>query len=189
LSTAATPSPLRVDNSSGLCSNRPVTQSAYIALGSNMGDRELHLLRAIGEIGKLSGTRITALSSFYDSDPEGPPQQNFLNAVIRLETDLDPVQLLSEFKRIEVEVFQRKRDIHWGPRRMDLDILYYGSQLIASPELTIPHPRLHERRFVLAPLTEIAADHIHPGLGRTSRELLALLPPGQRVEKVEDHTC
>ncbi|HET6421372.1 MAG TPA: 2-amino-4-hydroxy-6-hydroxymethyldihydropteridine diphosphokinase [Geobacteraceae bacterium] len=159
--------------------------SAYIALGSNLGDRELNMLRGIAEIGKLPGTRITALSGFYDTQPVGPVEQdNFLNAALRIETSLSPHQLLSELQRIETETFGRKRTVRWGPRSIDLDILFYGNLVIAGEDLTIPHPCLHERRFVLAPLVEIAPGLVHPGIGRSLAEILDDLAGDERVEKI-----
>jgi 2-amino-4-hydroxy-6-hydroxymethyldihydropteridine diphosphokinase len=174
-----------VDENFYLCSTRNVESSVYVALGSNLGDRELNLLRAIAEIGRLPGSKVTALSGFYDTQPVGPVEQdNFLNAVLRLETPLTPHQLLSELQRIETEVFRRKRTIEWGPRVIDLDILFYGDRIVAEDVLTIPHPRMQERRFVLVPLAEIAPAFIHPQLGRSAVEILRSLETTERVTKV-----
>lgn len=158
---------------------------AYIALGSNLGDRELNLLRAVAEVGRLPESRVTALSSFYETSPVGNVKQDrFYNAVLRLSTNLDARSLLSGILRIEDECFNRVRTIHQGPRRMDLDLLLYGDSVISEENLLIPHPRLTERRFVLQPLCEIAPDLLHPLTGKTIRELLASLESDETVVKL-----
>lgn len=158
---------------------------AYIALGSNQGDRELYLLRAIAETGRLQGCRVTAISPFYETSPVGNLQQpNFYNAVIKVETTLEPLQLLDSLLRIETEKFGRVRTTRWGARTMDLDLLLFDDLLLNSERLTLPHPRLHERRFVLQPLNDIAPAVMHPLLGKTVSELLAGLDSIETVTRI-----
>jgi 2-amino-4-hydroxy-6-hydroxymethyldihydropteridine diphosphokinase len=162
-----------------------VETEAYIALGSNLGDRELNLLRAVSEVGRLPGSKVTALSSFYETSPVGTVKQDsFYNAVLRLSTGLAPRSLLNHLLRIEDETFKRIRTIHQGPRRMDLDLLLYGDRVISEEDLVVPHPRLAERRFVLQPLCEIAPDLLHPLTGKSIRELLASLKSDETVVKL-----
>ena len=160
-------------------------ECAYIGLGCNQGDRELKLLLAVAELGKLSGTRVTALSHFYETEPVGGvDQEHFYNAVARISTALPPLELLAALKRLETKVFRRQPTVHWGPRSMDLDILLYGDLVLDSERLTIPHPRLSERRFVLQPLADIAATLVHPSLGRSIAELLASLTTTEKVVRI-----
>jgi len=145
----------------------------YVALGSNIGDRQKNLHAAIGLMNGVEGISVLRLSSFHDTKPVGgPPQPNYLNAVAEVETDLPPARLLAELQRIEKQL-GRTRDVRWGPRTIDLDILLMGDTIADEPGLTIPHPRMHERRFVLEPLCELAPDAVHPVLKKTMRELLA----------------
>ena len=160
-------------------------ECAYIGLGTNLGDRELKLLMAVAELGKLPATRVTALSSFYETEPVGGVAQgDFYNAVARLATSLAPLELLDRLKRLETELFHRVPSGHWGPRSMDLDILLYGELILSSDRLTIPHPRLAQRRFALQPLAEIAPSLVHPSLGRSIAELLASLTTTEKVVRI-----
>ncbi len=160
-------------------------REAYIALGSNLGDRELNLLRAVAEIGRLPLSRVTALSPFYETSPVGnKDQEAFYNAVLRLSTFLDPRDLLTHLLNIETECFKRVRAEPWGPRRMDLDLLLFDSLTVAEADLVIPHPRLAERRFVLQPLCDIAPNLIHPQNGHSMAELLAALETDETVVKL-----
>ncbi len=160
---------------------------AYIALGSNLGDRELNLLRAVAELGKTPGCRVTALSRFYETSPVGmpPATPSFYNAVARVTTRLQPDELLKELFRIEQEIFGRIPAAEPQSRRMDLDLLLYGTQEIHTPDLTIPHPRMLQRRFVLAPLADIAADLQPPGSTVTIAGHLALLASEEQVQLLE----
>jgi len=146
---------------------------AYIALGSNIGDRAKNLRAAIDLMNAVQGIAVLRVSSFRDTKPVGgPPQPDYLNAVAEVETDLAPAGLLAALQRIERQL-GRTRDVHWGPRTIDLDIVLMGDMIVDEPELTVPHPRMHERRFVLEPLCGLAPDAVHPLLKKTVRELLA----------------
>ena len=168
-----------------ICFNHRMHTDAYIALGSNLGDRELNLLRAFAEIGRLPDCKVTGLSPFYETTPVGVTDQPlFYNAVLRLYTAYTPDELLAQLLSIETVVFGRTREVHWGPRRIDLDLLLHGGARIAEEGLIVPHPRLAERRFVLQPLYDLAPDLVHPLLGQTVSEMLEALQSDEIVTKI-----
>jgi 2-amino-4-hydroxy-6-hydroxymethyldihydropteridine diphosphokinase len=157
-------------------------QVAYLSLGSNVGDRENNLRDAIARLAG-AGT-IVAASSFYETEPvEFTRQARFLNCIVALETTATPDQLMAALLAIEQQM-GRRRSQKKGPRTIDIDIVLFGDRVVESPTLTIPHPAMHQRRFVLEPLAEIAPEAQHPVFKRTVRELLASLPAGQTVRKV-----
>jgi 2-amino-4-hydroxy-6-hydroxymethyldihydropteridine diphosphokinase len=155
----------------------------YLSLGSNLGNREQNLEEAVRRASTLG--RVVAVSSFYETEPvEVTDQPWFLNCVLALETTAEPAQLMRELLRIEHEM-GRQRLVKKGPRSIDIDILLFGDAVVNTPDLTIPHPEMTRRRFVLEPLAEIAPDLLHPVSQKTVTLLLAELAPGQRVQKYE----
>lgn len=154
---------------------------AYLSLGSNVGDRQKNLREAIRSLESV-GT-VLAVSSFYETEPvEFTAQEWFLNCAVALETDRTPSDLLQFILQIE-QSMGRQRLQYKGPRTIDIDILLYGDAVVDTEDLTIPHPAMHERRFVLEPLVEIAADAHHPIRKKTAKQLLDALPAGQIVRK------
>jgi 2-amino-4-hydroxy-6-hydroxymethyldihydropteridine diphosphokinase len=150
------------------------SMTAYLSLGSNLGDRMANLRTCIARLGSVG--RVKKISSFYETEPmELREQPWFVNCVVELETDLSPEMLLAEIRRIETDL-GRTRNVPKGPRLIDIDILLLDSLVIKEKDLQIPHPALHQRRFVLEPLTEIAPEAPHPALSQTARELLQSLP-------------
>jgi 2-amino-4-hydroxy-6-hydroxymethyldihydropteridine diphosphokinase len=148
-------------------------ETAYIGFGGNMGDPERTCREALALLGDMDGIRLEAVSSLYRTQPVGVEDQAwFLNGVLACRTRLDPEDLLRQLLAVENR-FGRKRTVRWGPRTLDLDLLFYGEHVLDLPGLTIPHPRAHERRFVLEPLVEIAPKLRHPILGVTVARLLA----------------
>ena len=156
--------------------------TAYLGLGSNLGDREENLRQALSLLGE--SVEITALSSVYQTEPWGYGEQpSFLNMVCGFRTSLSPPELLALAQEVERKL-GRVRTIRYGPRTMDVDILLYGDRIVDTPDLQIPHPRIPERAFVLAPLAEIAPDVEHPTLKRPISALLADAPGRETVVKL-----
>jgi 2-amino-4-hydroxy-6-hydroxymethyldihydropteridine diphosphokinase len=155
-------------------------KTVYISLGSNIGERGENLERAIAALGER-GVRVTRRSAIYETEPvEMREQAWFLNCVVEAETELMPVQLMRALLEIEREM-GRKRRVPKGPRVIDLDILLFGSSVVRTREVEIPHPRMAERRFVLVPMVEIAPEARHPVLKRTIGQLLAGLADKSEV--------
>jgi len=145
--------------------------SVFIGLGSNVGDREENIKKAISNLKNISNIELKNESSLYVTEPVGYiDQRDFLNAVIEIETDLTPHELLKVTKSIEEEL-KRERKIKWGPRTIDLDILLYNDIRIEESHLNVPHPEIKNRAFVLIPLAEIAGQLIHPD-GKSINDLL-----------------
>lgn len=159
----------------------------YLGLGSNAGDRWRHIARALEALA-AGGVRVRRRSSCYQTEPVGIAATGwFLNAVVEAETALPPRQLLRAAQRVERQLGRRPRARRGGPparRTIDIDILLYGASVVRTPELEIPHPRMAERRFVLAPLSELAPSLRHPVLGRTVAELLAALADRAAVRRL-----
>jgi 2-amino-4-hydroxy-6-hydroxymethyldihydropteridine diphosphokinase len=163
-----------------------VHQPVYLSLGSNVGERAGNLHAAIDRLRDLGD--VVAVSSLYETEPvEFTSQPWFLNCAVKLDTEKTPQELLAGILGIERQL-GRQRTQQKGPRVIDIDIVLFGNSIVADPGLTIPHAAMHERRFVLEPLAEIAPDVLHPILQRTIRELRDALPPGQAVKPATDFT-
>ena len=161
---------------------KTASTKAFIGLGANLGDPEAQVRRAFAALTELPGTRLLAASSLYRSAPVGyTVQPDFVNAVAQIETRLGAEALLRELLATEAR-FGRVRQFPNAPRTLDLDLLLYGDRVIAEPGLVVPHPRMHERAFVLAPLAEIAPDTVIPGKGRAGALLAACVD--QKIEKI-----
>lgn len=147
------------------------SEIAFIGLGSNLGDRQQYLTNAIEMLGNAVGIIVNVVSKMYETKPVGfIDQPDFLNCAVEVSTSLSPYELLDICMLIENDL-ERKRIIKWGPRTVDLDILFYGDLVMAEERLTIPHPLLHERGFVLLPMRDIAPDFLHPKLNATIKDL------------------
>lgn len=150
-----------------------MTETAYIALGSNVGDRARNLAEALAQLDAVPGIHVVRIATPIETDPVDCPPESapFLNSAAELRTDLDPDALLEAMLTIERKL-GRERSARNSPRQIDLDLVLFGSRLLRTDRLTLPHPRMHERPFVLIPLNEIAPLVIHPVLKKSIRELL-----------------
>ncbi len=158
--------------------------SVFLLLGANLGERELTLAKATQLIAERISP-ITAQSHLYETAPWGViDQPAFLNRVIRLETEFTPGEVLAQTLEIEKHL-GRERRLRWGARVIDIDMLYYGDVILETENLHLPHPRLHQRRFTLVPLAEIAPDFVHPVLHRTNQELLSECTDDSQVNVFE----
>lgn len=157
---------------------------AYVGLGSNLGEPRTQVRQALAELGELPGTRVAACSALYRSRPMGPADQpDYVNAVAALDTELAPARLLHELQALERRHGRTRGGVRWGPRTLDLDLLVYDELRMNTAELTIPHPGVAERSFVLYPLRELAPELVIPGLGTVDQ--LTRRCPAEGLSRLE----
>jgi len=151
----------------------PTIRTAYLALGSNLGDRRATLESAVHELDRSAGVMVRTVSTLLETEPVGPAgQDRYLNAAVAIETSLLPEHLLAQCLAVErAHGRSRHNAVRWGPRTLDIDVLLYGNIILRTVSLTIPHPRMAERAFVLEPLAEIAENVVHPVSNRTIESL------------------
>ncbi len=158
-------------------------QRVFIGIGSNVGDRRAYYRKSLTQIAALPKTHIVKTSSLYETEPHGDAKIWYVNGVIEIETELTPLSLLHGLQKIELALGRKRapETKKWSPRKIDLDLLFFDNQTIKSKPLTVPHPELHNRRFVLLPLAELAPHLTHPRFGVTIVELLAAVKDDKKV--------
>lgn len=161
--------------------------TAFVALGSNLGRREKNITAALSSLESTREIEIVKVSPLYETQAEGGPadQRNFINGVVHLRTSLSSERLLAVCRRIE-DLLGRQRTVHWGPRTIDLDLLAFDDEIQSEPELTLPHPMMHERHFVMKPLVDIAPDWVHPVLGQSAKSILDQLGRRDWMKELDD---
>jgi 2-amino-4-hydroxy-6-hydroxymethyldihydropteridine diphosphokinase len=166
----------------------PNLHKVFVSLGSNMGDKLANCRKAVAALNALEGTRVAAVSSFYKTEPVDYTAQDwFVNAVVQLDTDLAPQELLDRLKAIQRRAGRMQDAVRFGPRIIDLDILLYDDRVIRTAGLEVPHPRMHKRRFVLRPFCDIEPNTRHPILKATVKDLLEQLDDD--AQGVEPYSC
>lgn len=164
-----------------------MAEKVYLSLGSNLGDSGQNLLDAVRELA-IRGLEILDVSGIYLTEPIGLKEQpDFLNMIVIGKTDLEPLSLLKQAAEVE-NMLGRVRKLHWGPRTIDIDILYFGDRVINTPELTVPHPRIGERAFVLLPLKEVDRDKFESLKIEVPGQKISLLTPGSDVKMILKRT-
>ena len=163
-----------------------MSNTSYIGIGSNLGSPLENCKKSIALLGEQPGIEVIACSSFFETEPVGPADQNwFLNAVAKIATDLEPLPLLEILLAIESDM-GRIRNEKWGPRVIDLDLILFKDRVLKNSRLEIPHPLMAQRRFVLAPLAELAPDLIHPIEKKAVRQLLSELPEDKKIIRLQE---
>lgn len=163
-----------------------MSTTVYLGIGSNLGDRRGHCEKALGQIRQNPAITLRRVSSLYETEPlEYQPQGWFYNAAAEMDTTLSAGAFFAFCRQVE-EGLGKKVEVRKGPRTIDLDLLFYGQEVIQEPELIVPHPMLALRAFVLVPLAEIAPQWVHPALGKTVLELLAKVAQNQGIKKVAE---
>ncbi|MBF0573512.1 MAG: 2-amino-4-hydroxy-6-hydroxymethyldihydropteridine diphosphokinase [Desulfamplus sp.] len=165
------------------------THTVFISIGSNMGDKYANCIMGIEHIKKLNGTEVLEVAQFYKTEPVDYKDQDwFINSVLKIKTELEPETLMINLKKIEQQLGQYEKKVRFGPRILDLDIIFYGDMVINKDNLIIPHPRMDKRCFVLKPLCDIAPEIIHPILGYSAKELLKEVEDDQE-QKISRFDC